>query len=61
MDATQAVWAALAKLTFDETLELAETFRDAWESTDIDGSIISDWMILLKSARDIAEDRLEDA
>lgn len=56
-DTQKTFWTALSQMTLDETLEVAETFRDAVESTDPDTSIVTEWVFLLKSARDIAEDR----
>jgi hypothetical protein len=53
-------WATLGAMTLDQTLEVAEVFRDAVESSDSDTSLVTDWVFLLKSARDIAEDRSEE-
>ena len=55
-DKKAEVWIAIGALTFAETLELAETFRSAWESTtDFEATDLADWAFLLNSAREIAE------
>lgn len=46
-------WAALGQLTFAETVEVAETMRDAHESvTDFEPTDITDWSFLLNTARE---------
>ena len=59
-DKKAEVWLALGALTFAETLEIAEVFRDAWESTtDFEASDVADWSFLLNTAREIASDRAD--
>jgi hypothetical protein len=54
------LWNALGALTFAETLEVAEVFRDAVESgSDFDPTDLHAWAFLLNTAREIAEDRQE--
>lgn len=49
-------WAALGALTFAETVEVAEQFRDACDATDdFEGWGVADWAFLLNTARDAAE------
>lgn len=61
-DKIETFWNALAALTFAETLRVAEVMRDAHESTtDFEPTDIQDWSFLLNTAREIAEDRSEDA
>jgi hypothetical protein len=60
-DRIESLWAALGALTFAETLQVAETMRDAADCmTDFEVSNAHDWSILLNTAREIAEDRTED-
>lgn len=57
----EAFWEALGALTFAETVTIAETMRDAWESvTDFECTDVTGWSFLLNTAREIAEDRSED-
>lgn len=59
-DKKAAVWAAIGSLTFAETLELAEVFREAWESThEFEATDQGDWAFLLNTAREIAEDQTD--
>lgn len=61
-DKVAEFWAALGRLTFAETVTVAETMRDAADSvTDFEISDASDWSFLLNTAREIAEDRSEAA
>jgi hypothetical protein len=54
-------WAALGALTFAETVTVAETMRDAHDSTtDFEPTDAADWSFLLNTAREIAEDRSDD-
>ena len=61
-DSKEIFWSALGALTYAETQKVAETMRDAWdcllgpEPTDA-----QDWAAALNTAREIAQDRLEDA
>jgi hypothetical protein len=60
-DGKDTFWNALGALTFAETLEIAEVFRDAWESTDgFEPTDLQDWSFLLNTAREISEDRSEE-
>lgn len=57
-DKKTEVWNAVGALTFAETLEIAEVFRDAWESVgEFEASDLADWAFLLNTAREIAEGR----
>ena len=63
MDKIEALWVALGALTFAETLEVAETLRDAWESTagdDFETASIHEWAILLNTSREIYDQRAEE-
>jgi hypothetical protein len=54
-------WAALGRLTFAETLEVAATLRDAEDCvTDFEITDAQDWSFLLNAAREIAQDRSEE-
>ena len=55
-------WTALGRLTFAETVLVAETMRDVCVSvTDFEHSDANDWLLLLNTARRIGEDRAGDA
>lgn len=61
MDAVEEFWATLGRLTFAETLTVAETMRDARECvSEFEVSDAADWAFLLNTAREIAEDRSND-
>lgn len=61
IDRKETLWAALGALTFAETVEIAEVFRDAFESTtDFEPTDVHEWSFLLNTAREIAEDRSEE-
>ncbi len=62
MDRIAEFWAALGRLTFAETVKVAEAMRDAHEcTTDFEVTDLMEWSFLLNAAREIAEGREEDA